>query len=79
MGAPVEIVVSMITAAGGTGVALIGALSVWLKNQREVTVEVTHPDGRQVRVSAGRVGDVERLLREVIPDSTLTLDASVDG
>ena len=79
MGVPVEIVVSMITAAGGIGAALIGALSVWLKNQREVTLAVTHPDGRQVRVSAGRIDDVERLLREVIPVSTLTPDASIDG
>jgi hypothetical protein len=64
----VEIVVQA-AAIGGAGVmvALARSLSVWLVQRRsDLTVTVTGPDGRQVSVSAQRVGDPEQLLRAVL-------------
>jgi hypothetical protein len=67
MGAPIELVVVLATAAVPVASALARSLSTWLVQRRsDLTVTVTGPDGRQVSVSSRRVADPEKLLRAVL-------------
>lgn len=53
--------------SGGAATVLAGSLSVWLRSRRaDVTIEVTGPDGRSVRVVAQRVSDPNALVRDVL-------------
>lgn len=68
MGGISDIAVHAAAGAAGAGavwVALSRSLSTWLINRRaDVTIEITTPDGRTLRVDSKRV-DQEKLLRAV--------------
>jgi hypothetical protein len=67
MGAPMELVVLLATTTVPVAAALARSLSTWLVQRRsDLTVKVTGPDGRQVALTAKRVADPEKLLREVL-------------
>ncbi|MFB9907067.1 effector-associated constant component EACC1 [Allokutzneria oryzae] len=54
---------------GGAITVLASSLQIWLKQRHsDVTIEVTNPDGRSVKVTAARVADAARLVREVLGD-----------
>jgi hypothetical protein len=65
MGGLTEIVVSLI---GAPSLAVLArSLQVWLTQQRsDVSVELTDPHGRTVKLSAKRVEDGEHLVERVI-------------
>jgi hypothetical protein len=64
MGLPVELAVLCTSAVG---VPLARALSTWLVQRRsDVVITVTGQDGQKVSVSAQRVAEPEKLLRQVL-------------
>jgi len=65
MGGAVE-VLTVALSSGGAGAVLARSLCTWLVQQRaDVTVTVTTPGGRQVRVDVHRARDPESVIREV--------------
>ena len=70
MGTTSDLVIQVAAAAGGaTAVwaALARSLSVWLTQRRsDVSLTVTGADGRKVTINAKRVGDAEKLVRQVL-------------
>ena len=61
--------------SGGAATVLAGSLSVWLRSRRaDVTIEVTGPDGRNVRVVAKRVSDPNALILGVLQVANSTSD-----
>ncbi|MGH3930392.1 MAG: effector-associated constant component EACC1 [Pseudonocardiaceae bacterium] len=55
---------------GGAGTVLAHSLRVWLSQRRgDVTIEVSTPDGRSVKLAAKGVADVTQLIREVLGNS----------
>jgi hypothetical protein len=66
MGAVAD-VLAIAVGSGGAATALLTSLSGWLGQRHAgVTVEVTGPGGRAVKVSGWRDGDVMSLVRELL-------------
>ena len=66
MGVPVELVVAL-GSASTTAVALFRTVTTWIIQRRsDVSVTVTHPDGRNVTVDAKRIKTDRELVRELL-------------
>jgi hypothetical protein len=63
MGVAFDAVVVLL-GSGSAVTVLARAVPTWLKQRHsDVTVEITSPDGRTVKVTAQRVGDAEAIIR----------------
>jgi hypothetical protein len=54
--------------SGGAVTALVAALDTWFKQPRrsDVSVTLSMPDGRRIRVNAERVAQPEAIVKEVL-------------
>jgi len=82
MGASSDLLLQLGVATVGAGTiwaALARSISTWLVQRRsDLTVSVTGPDGRTVRLSAKRVADAERLLRTVLESDESAAESRSD-
>jgi hypothetical protein len=76
-GASGDLVVALTSTGAAT--ALVTSLQVWLTNRHaDVTVSVSVPDGRQVRLTAARVPDITQVRELLLAALAADVDAHSD-